>query len=272
MLIRYPGSKDRHLKFLREYIDPIALRTRSVIEPFAGTASITFDLLKRDIVDRYIIADVDESMIALWLTVRDQPDALIDLVRAYTPAVEDFYEFKSDPGSSDDDLTRAFRKLVLHQISYSGLGAAAGSPIGGREQKSAYTVDCRWSPTRIEKGIRECHTLLSSKPGRIVASSWQDTIDFAINVNAFIYLDPPYIEQGEKLYANGLIDHAALAETLRSADGRGHDAGWLISYDNAPLVETLYGSWAHVEGVDVRSHLHHKTITDAIVTPKGLRP
>lgn len=268
MLIRYPGSKDRHLKFLREYIDPIALRSRSVVEPFAGTASITFDLLRRGIVDRYCIADVDESMIAMWTTIRDNPDALIVLVRGYTPAVEDFYEFKVDPGTGD--LERAFRKIVLHQISYSGLGAAAGSPIGGREQKSAYTVDCRWSPKRIEKGIRECHDLLNSQPGSIIAASWQDTISFALAADLFIYLDPPYIEQGEKLYANGLIDHAALADALHGA--RNHSAGWLISYDNAPLVETLYGSWAHVEGVDVRSHLHHKTITDAIVTPKGLRP
>lgn len=265
MLIRYPGSKDHHLNFLRGRIDPIALRTRTVVEPFAGTASITFDLLRRNIVDRYLIADVDESMIALWLTVRDHPDALIDIVRSYTPSVEDFYGFKSDPGSSGDNLTRAFRKIVLHQISYSGLGAAAGSPIGGREQKGAYTVGCRWSPSRIERGIRDCHALLNSKPGGIVSSPWQDTIDFAIEANAFIYLDPPYIEQGERLYTNGLIDHAALAETLRSADERGFGAGWLISYDNSPLIETLYGSWAHIEGVGVRSHLHHKTITDVVV-------
>jgi DNA adenine methylase len=268
VLIRYPGSKDRHLKFLREYIDPIAALTRSVVEPFAGTASITFDLLKRGVVDRYRISDVDESMVALWLTVRDQPEDLIKLVREYKPAVDDFYEFKEHPG--EETLERAFRKVVLHQISYSGLGAAAGSPIGGRAQKSAYTVDCRWSPKRIEKGINECHTLLAGHDGVISAASWEETIAWAIDTESFIYLDPPYIEQGEKLYANGVIDHGALADTLHAA--RDFHAGWLISYDNAPLVETLYGSWAHVEGVDVRSHLHHKTITDAIVTPIGLRP
>lgn len=261
MLIRYPGSKDRHLAFLREYIDPMASRTRSVVEPFAGTASITFDLLRRGIVDRYQINDIDESMAALWRIVRDNPAGLVSLVEGYTPAVDDFYEFREHPGETD--MERAFRKVVLHQISYSGLGAAAGSPIGGRAQQSAYTVDCRWSPRRLVKGIGECHALLSSRPGLITSGSWETVVDGAISDGSFIYLDPPYIDQGAKLYANGSMDHRALAERLNASDHK----DWLISYDNAEDVASLYGEWADVLGVDVLSHLHHKTITDVIIRP-----
>lgn len=261
MLIRYPGSKDRHLRFLREFIDPIASRSRSVVEPFAGTASITFDLLRRGVVDGYQINDIDESMASLWRVVRDDPQTLTRLVEGYAPAVDDFYEFREHPGETE--IERAFRKIVLHQISYSGLGAAAGSPIGGRAQKSAYTVDCRWSPRRLVKGIAECHDLLSSHPGTITSGSWESAVDAAVETGSFIYLDPPYIDQGAKLYANGSMDHAALAERLRGAVG----ADWLISYDNAEDVASLYGDWADVVGVGVRSHLHHKNITDVIIRP-----
>ena len=80
-----------------------------------------------------------------------------------------------------------------------------------------------------------------------------------------VYLDPPYIDQGAKLYANGDIDHARLSRILRSAEG----ANWLISYDNSAQIDPLYGDWANVLGVDVLSHLHHKTITDVIITPRS---
>lgn len=263
MLIRYPGSKDRHLSFLREHIDPLASRTRSVAEPFAGTASVTFDLLRRGVVDSYAISDIDSGMVSLWRTVRNDPEWLIDAVEGYTPAVDDFYLFRDEPGR--DERERAFRKIVLHQISYSGLGAAAGSPIGGRAQKSAYTVDCRWSPKRLARGIRECSTLLNSAAGSITDQPWVSGLSDAIDQGMFVYLDPPYIDQGAKLYANGDIDHARLSRILRSAEG----ANWLISYDNSAQIDPLYGDWANVLGVDVLSHLHHKTITDVIITPRS---
>ena len=39
-----------------------------------------------------------------------------------------------------------FKKLAIHQISYSGLGTMSGGPLGGAGQKSQYKIDCRWSP------------------------------------------------------------------------------------------------------------------------------
>lgn len=264
MLIRYPGSKDKHLRFLRPFIDPIASRSRTVVEPFAGTASVTFDLLRRGIADRYVINDIDLGMVSMWNEVKENPERLISAVEAYTPRVEDFYEFKKHAG--DTQRERAFRKLVIHQISYSGLGAAAGSPIGGRAQKSAYTVDCRWSPTRLVKAIRECHELLAGHPGSILHGSWTIPVERSLDEGYFIYLDPPYIDRGAKLYRDGVIDHAALADTLRAA---GEDQDWLISYDNSAEIDPLYGGWSSIEGVDVRSHLHHKTITDVIIRPKA---
>ena len=59
--------------------------------------------------------------------VKNFPDVLVHKVQKYTPRPEDFYTYKED---APTDLEKAaFQKLVLHQISYSGLGEAAGSPI-----------------------------------------------------------------------------------------------------------------------------------------------
>lgn len=261
-LIRYPGSKDRHLKFLRPLIDPLASRGGGiVVEPFAGTASVTFDLLRRGIAEGYVLNDYDESMVALWRAIRDEHEALLRMVVDHQPTVEDFYEFKQNPGTGT--LERAYRKIVLHQTSYSGLGAVAGSPIGGREQKGDYKVDCRWSVGRLVDGIVELNGLLTKTRGAITHGDWETALTQAAEREYFIYLDPPYIDRGKNLYLSGVIDHDALAARLRERQ----DKNWLVSYDDSERIPELY-DWARVDRLNVTSYLHHKTITDVIIRPK----
>lgn len=257
MLIRYPGSKDKHLPLLAPYLQR-AEKTRTVYEPFAGTAAITFYLLENKMVDYYLINDIDEHMIALWQTVKKEPEKLIKAIQSYVPSVKDFYDFKQNAGKTVFD--KAFRKLVLHQISYSGLGAMAGGPMGGKAQASKYGVDCRWYPKKLETGIRKCSALLNSVKGDITSNSWEATVDTAIKNDGFIYLDPPYFVKGGELYINGGLDHQALAEKLKQSQD------FVLSYDDAPEIRKMY-SWAVVNKIDVRSHLHHKMITDVAITP-----
>lgn len=261
MLIRYPGSKDKHLSLLTPYLTAATVNNRSVYEPFAGTAAVTFSLLKDSKIDYYHINDIDAGIAALWQTVKKEPQKLVNKVKTYVPTVEDFYEFKKNAGGTV--FEKAFRKLVLHQISFSGLGGMAGGPMGGRKQLSKYGVGCRWYPNKLVKGIMECSRLLNSVEGVITSTSWEDTVDAAVANAGFIYLDPPYFVKGGELYVNGDIDHLLLAEKLKSSHS------FVLSYDDAVEVRNLYG-WAEVEALDVRSHLHHKMITDLVIVPKSL--
>jgi len=230
-----------------------------VYEPFAGTASVTFYLLRNKMVDYYHINDVDQGVTSLWQTVKDNPEALIDAVMSYSPNVSDFYDFKSDPGARLFDM--AFRKLVLHQVSFSGLGAMAGGPLGGRAQAGKYNVDCRWSPLKLAKGIEACSTLLNSSDGVVTSGGWEGVVDSAVKAKGFLYLDPPYYVKGRELYVSGELDHGALATALMSAED------FVLSYDDAPEVRELY-DWAAVSRIDVLSHLHHKIIADVAITPR----
>lgn len=257
MLIRYPGSKDKHISLLAPYLERAAV-SRKVYEPFAGTAAITFYLLERGEVDYYHINDIDEGIAALWNQVKNNPEKLIERIKKYTPTVSDFYKFKEKLGLSEED--KAFRKLVLHQVSFSGLGAMAGGPLGGKEQQSEYTIDCRWSPDRLKKGILKCSELLNSVEGIITSEDWEKTVDAGIENKGFIYLDPPYYVQGGGLYVNGSIDHEALAQKLRTYND------WALSYDDCAEVRMLY-PFASVNKLDVWSHLNKKTIADLIITP-----
>lgn len=260
MLIRYPGSKDKHLKFLDSHLKEQALTSSGgVVEPFAGTASVTFYMLRLGLVKHYWINDLDESIAALWKTVRDDSDWLISQIENYIPKVEDFYTFKTSPGNTIRE--KAFHKLVIHQISYSGLGTMAGGPLGGKTQSGEYKIDARWRPIKLIKLIKETSQLLNSVPGDITSLDWEEVVRKAGKKSHFVYLDPPYYNQGEVLYSAGSLEHSKLAESLKSLKS------WVLSYDDTPEIRNLY-KWAKVERLDVTSHLHHKTIGDLIIKPK----
>ena len=258
MLIRYPGSKDKHLRFLDQHLREA--KSRDLVEPFAGTASVTFHMLKNNLIDSYVINDLDKGMAALWEIVKSNPDKLIKSINSYTPNVEDFYNFKENPGTNQWDL--AFRKLVIHQISYSGLGPMAGGPLGGREQKGEYKIDARWRPVKLAKTIEETSTLLNSIPGVITSVDWEESLLDGMAKGKFIYLDPPYYKQGPALYTEGTINHKRLAELLQQYESK----DWVLSYDDMEEVRELY-NFANVQRLDVTSHLHHKTIGDVVIKP-----
>lgn len=255
MLIRYPGSKDKHLKFLDYYFNKFDL-SKGVVEPFSGTASVTFYLLKHNLVDNYVINDLDSGLAALWHHVKINPDKLIARVEAYKPNVEDFYKFKEE--TVDSDFEKGFRKLVLHQISFSGLGEMAGGPLGGRGQSGNYNVESRWRPAKLKTGIEACSALLNSAKGEITNDDWTVPVEKGIAEGKFIYLDPPYYERGKDLYVAGDINHKELAEELQKANN------WLLSYNDLPEVRELYKK-SKVETLNVRSQLHHNLITDLAI-------
>lgn len=254
-LIRYPGSKEKLTDSIwKEFPAQIGLELWSETmaweyrEPFFGAGAIGFKVLTK-LAKRCPVwlNDIDPGMHALWTTVRDDPDAMIDLMADFSPSAELFYLFKSEDGRTDIPLAEmGFRKLALHRMSFSGLGFMAGGPIGGKDQENAnYKVGCRWNPEAMKEEIR----LLSHRLNRF--ARWRFTCqDFAALIedaprDCFIYLDPPYYKKGQELYKYPMdhAEHARLADLLRNTE-----ATWVLSYDDHPVIRGLY-SWATIEEI-----------------------
>lgn len=147
-------------------------------------------------------------------------------------------------------------KIALHQMSYSGLGAMAGSPIGGKNQfnkdgtAKKYQIDCRWSPEHLIKNIDKLNKIVS---GCFFSNgTWEYAMDLVKDKNAFVYLDPPYFNAGPQLYKHSfnLKQHEKLSEYLKSANFR-----WLLSYDNADEIKKLY-SWAKINEIETTNTIN----------------
>lgn len=246
-LIRYPGSKAKlsgeilgHFPWgLRSELGA-ATRPVEYREPFFGAGAVGFNVFK--FIDRNTpvwINDADPAMVALWSTVRKSPADLMAKVEAFVPTADAFYKFKDEDGRADLPAAEsALRKLALHRMSFSGMGAMAGGPIGGRFQENEkYTVDCRWNAQHIKQEVAKSHRLMRSLVNlRITCGDFAPLVDGA-PAGCFIYLDPPYYEKGPELYKHSMTDadHVRLASSLSASRCR-----WLLSYDDHPRVRELY--------------------------------
>lgn len=246
-LIRYPGSKSKLLNklipmFPHEITQELWSHARpwEYREPFFGSGECGFDVLQVLNPDCVIwLNDIDADLVCLWQSVKEQPGELRDMVHSFTPSVDAFFEFKARDGKNDGTrLERGFRKLALHRMSVSGFGYMSGGPIGGKGQdKSEYTVGCRWQSSRIRLTIDKLSRRMNDfKSLRITCMDFAEVIADAPE-ESFIYLDPPYYEKGNQLYRHGMThaDHERLADTLRSVRCK-----WVLSYDDHQEIRRLY--------------------------------
>lgn len=247
---RYPGGK---YKLMSEILFHIGKKLDHLEyrEPFFGGGSVGINVIHTFKPKRVWINDYDVALSDLWNLVINEPELLIGVSVDFIPSIKSFYEFKRLLSTDDVSLSsaeRGFMKLAIHQMSYSGLGVKAGGPIGGKTQKSQYAVGCRWSPKNITKKVRQIHNLFSATTlihGKCTSDDYSVLIESP--GNAFIYLDPPYYDQGQILYQHGfeIKQHEDMRDMLKSSSHK-----WVLSYDDHPAIIDLYQGWSEILRID----------------------
>ena len=241
---RYPGGKRRIANDIRNWFPPevacqlMSRRSPCYCEPFIGSGAILACVLRSLPKScSVVLGDADIGIVSFWRSVSDKKksDDLAKRVNEYRiPKVEDFYRFKELDGTHDgDDVDTALRKMVLHFISFSGVGAMAGGPIGGRNQRSDFDVTCRWNPERNVRNIMSLsYYLLRLASVEVVHGDFANSLS-RIPDGGFAYLDPPYYLKGGELYKYNTShdDHERLASILKSARYE-----WVLSYDDHEWV------------------------------------
>jgi DNA adenine methylase len=267
MIMRYPGSKDR---ITSQILDRLPRDMQDVLghggeliacnhgsweyrEPFVGAGAMVCRILTHLPPEHSTIwlNDLDYGVVCLWISIRDRIDELCEMIRPYTPRVEDYYRFKESDDSRDmDAVETGFRKLVLHQSSFGGLGKMSGGPLGGkRQEKAEYPVDCRWNPVKVCDKLRDLHLRLRRfNQVKITCRDFAECFGPGRR-HVFLYCDPPYYVKGPALYKHGMTeaDHDRLAECCRKTEHR-----WAVSYDDVPAIRAKYTGFSIVmiENID----------------------
>lgn len=249
---RYPGGKNKINKIIqRNLYDPEIDEYR---EPFFGGGSVGITFLNNiniffDNLKKVWINDSDSGIFCLWKSVIENHEELKKRILLYSPKTEDFYNFKKEllKNSYEDILEIGLKKLIIHQISYSGLGAKSGSPLGGKNQQSKYKIDCRWNPENICKKIEKINKILNRYDIKCTCEDFSILLK-NVGKKTLLYLDPPYYYKGRNLYQLYFKeeDHIRLAKELKKLNCK-----WVLSYDYCEEIIDLY-NWANIIEIPVK--------------------
>lgn len=229
---RYPGAKNKMLPILMEHIKPLMVGQSSFCDAFVGGGSVALEVAKKFPYHNIILNDKDYWMYSFWDIVAgnetSQLPALLQLIDQ--PAtLEQFYKLRED--EDDSKLSAAYKAIFFNRCTFSGI--LKSGPIGGKDQKSKYTVDCRYNASKIKQKIIAINKLLF---GRTTVYN-QDINQFLIILkDCPLYLDPPYVKKGKDLYTEYMVleEHRQMSEVLK------FKKNWVLSYDDCEEVRFFY--------------------------------
>jgi DNA adenine methylase len=237
--LRYPGAKRRLYGFVAECIRLNGLRPKLFVEPFAGGASISLQLLNDGLVERVALGERDPLVASFWKVVFFDHEWLVRAISRKAVSLAQWEKYRRQPGRTNRE--RALACLFLNRTSFSGILAPGAGPIGGWGQESAYKIDCRFARDTIIRRIRMA-ARLRDRVEFVSHSSWQRTLAKSASLgvarqDVMYYLDPPFHQRAERLYAHHFddTDHKELHDTLLTLD-----SPWLLSYDPSPHIIRMY--------------------------------
>jgi DNA adenine methylase len=242
--LRYPGGKRKLAVLIGQIFARSQTKPHLLIEPFAGGASVSISLLETNLVDKIALSDADELVAAFWQTVfSDDAERLAGMVeRATVTITERKRIIASQPRSP---LGLAYKCIFLNRTSFSGILKSTAGVIGGKQQRSAYKIGCRFNRERLADRIRT----LSALRHRVAFAKCQSYEATIAQVTAmevtqrapetvFWYFDPPFFERADRLYRKTFTkaDHLAFRDVLDAVPGH-----FVLSYDDVSASEELYG-------------------------------
>ena len=268
MFFRYPGGKRRLCSFVLEKLKNLRSAGQTAYcEPFWGAGNVGMSCIEELQLPLWA-NDKDAALIALWRCVHLHSEELIALVEQYKPCTEDFFSFKQELESEifssrfgESTLDVGFKKLACHQMSFGGCGEAARGPIGGKEQKSKWKIDCRWSPKTLVKKIRSLSKRLSNLDVRFTSIDFREVL--ATPEKMLVYLDPPYptFAPNDRVYRL-MLEQSAHSELAKLLQETHHD--WVMSNEDNPVIRELYG-WAKKDYLSINYSMSKKVKGEVLV-------
>jgi len=247
--LRYPGGKS---KALSRILPLIPTEYGEYREPMVGGGAVFFALKQKFPEKKYWINDVNNELYLFWKFCKTEPEKLVEEVRKLrglyvkgdrpkkAEGRELFYYLKAHKEDLTD-LQRAARFFILNRISFSGLVETGG--YSGEAFKKRFTES---SIQRILKASKRLQGV------KITKMDYKKLVNRR-GKNTFIFLDPPYMSNGEaKLYGmKGRLHenfrHKRLVENIEKCKHR-----WLITYDECAGVRSLYSGFANTIGVHIQ--------------------
>ena len=242
--LRYPGGKTSLYDFLKQSIKANNIVDGVYVEAFAGGAGAALKLLMLEDVYEIHLNDKDEMVYKFWYSILNNTDEFIQMIHGCELTMEEWNYRRQILQDSSlrktlTDLEIGFTAFYLNRCNRSGIIKAG--VIGGNNQTGDWKMDARFNKADLISRIEK----IAFYKDRIKIYN-QDAVDFLKRIeknisdkqNILVYLDPPYVEQGEGLYNvfYRKADPAKLSKFLQKESS----CKWLVSYDDHQLIHSIY--------------------------------
>lgn len=247
--LRYPGSKRKLFNYFERVLVHNNSTPQVLVEPFVGGGSIFINFLYRHNESKVIIADKDELVYSFWKILFTEPSYLINFVKKVRVNLKTFdqYRYISSHPAKFNRKKLAEVCLFLNRTSFSGILNNSAGPIGGREQKSIYKIDCRFGRKNLIKKIKN----IAAFKNRVVVLpyNWEETLKYVAgkrkykNRSLLFYFDPPFYKKADQLYRYHFdnVSHKDLRDKLMKLK-----QPWILSYDRAQEIQNLYSAFTRI--------------------------
>ena len=239
--LRYPGGKTWLFGYVKAFLEFHEIDLGTVVEPFAGSASISVGLLQNNLADEAYICEKDPLISSFWASALEDNEELVESVESLRVSMDTWWKFRkylaSDALKKFGRMEMATACVFYNRANYSGILKAG--PLGGKRQKSKYTIKCRFNKEYINKKIVSLGRLY----GKLHVHQGDGT-EFIQKLSKrrhtedlLFYVDPPYYDAGRVLYRDYFNDedHVRLANALKVLR-----KPWLLSYDDAEFIRGIY--------------------------------
>lgn len=236
--LRYPGGKASIFNMTSEIVTDHGYVGSQYIEPYAGGCGLALSLFFNEVVEELYLNDIDRSIWALWYSILNDTENLIERIKEISINMDEWYLQKDIQKNKNTAgvLELAVSTIYLNRTNRSGIIKAG--VIGGKNQDGNYKMNCRFNKERlIEQIVR-----ISKYKDKIKFYN-MDAIDFVNHIESLnlpkpiLMVDPPYYNKGKSLYTNFYVhnDHVSISNKLRDTY-----LPWLLTYDNTIEISELY--------------------------------
>lgn len=227
--IRWVGGKSR----LRKDIIPLIPEHSCYVEPFAGGAWVLFGKKPSPV---EVLNDIDQELINFFRVLKNQPESLIQSFEWELVSRAEFERLAQCDPLTLSEVERAHR---FYYILMAGWGGELDYP---RFQTS---ISDGGHGNRLIGALKHLRQRLQPVHERlrtviIENLTWEECLDRYDRPKTFMYLDPPYPQNGcnYKYNMQDWADHKRLAIRLAEAKCK-----WLLSSYDVPEMRQMYAGY-----------------------------
>ncbi len=237
--VKWAGGKSQLLgQFQALYPKPGSVGR--YLEPFLGSGAVFFHVQALLQPSHALLCDTNAELIDTFLAVRDELDALIELLRQHQKQHCESYFYEARTHSPQTRAARAARLIYLNKTGFNGLYRV--------NSRGIFNVPFghRVNPTILSEALLRAVSIALQK-AQLHARDFRD-LSAVARKGDFIYFDPPYqpLSKTAKFtsYTSGSFgekDQRDLAALYAELDRRG--CLLMLSNSDTPLIRELYADF-----------------------------